>query len=263
MISVSVCGHDSHHNKPCRIEHRNGLPDYLILLIKSESWFMLQGKKVNILPNTVLLFQPDTYICYGCDVPGYNDDWIHFTLEKSDMELLDNLSLPFETPICPYDFHHLSRMVQLLSNTYHNAGQQKANILHYQMLSFLYSLSDEMQKSHHFDMTDPYYPEFTRLRTQLYNNPTGDWSQTSMCKELCLSTSYFQHLYKKFFDVSCQQDIILARIEYSKLFLTTTDMNIRDIAEFCGYDSDIHYMKQFKKNVGMTPSEFRKGRKKK
>ena len=29
MIYVNSCGHDSHHLKPCDIEHKNGVPDYL------------------------------------------------------------------------------------------------------------------------------------------------------------------------------------------------------------------------------------------
>ena len=37
MICVNSCGHNSHHRKPCDIEHKTGVPDYLILLIKQEA----------------------------------------------------------------------------------------------------------------------------------------------------------------------------------------------------------------------------------
>nr|WP_294495635.1 hypothetical protein [uncultured Mediterraneibacter sp.] len=34
--------------------------------------------------------------------------------------------------------------------------------------------------------------------------------------QICLSPSYFQNLYKKYFNVTCKTDIIHARIEYAK-----------------------------------------------
>lgn len=50
MIYVNSCGHDSHHPKPCNIEHKRGVPDYLILLIKRESWIYLDGENTRSLP---------------------------------------------------------------------------------------------------------------------------------------------------------------------------------------------------------------------
>ena len=66
MITVNTCGHDSHHPIPCNIEHKEGVPDYLILLIKRESWIMLEGKRHFLHPNALILFPPGTYIHYGC-----------------------------------------------------------------------------------------------------------------------------------------------------------------------------------------------------
>lgn len=74
---------------------------------------------------------------------------------------------------------------------------------------------------------------------------------------MCLSLSYFQHLYKQFFDSSCQQDIINARLELAKYYLKDSDMSIRSLSDFCGYENELHFMRQFKKFIGMTPTEYR------
>lgn len=74
MLYVNSCGHDSHHPRPCDIEHKNGLPDYLVLLIKKEAWVVLNGRREPIHPNALICFPPHTYIHYGCDQAGYNDD---------------------------------------------------------------------------------------------------------------------------------------------------------------------------------------------
>ena len=67
MITINSCGHDSHHPIPCNIEHREGLPDYLILLIKQEAWMILEDRVCPVRPNSLILFPPNTYIHYGCD----------------------------------------------------------------------------------------------------------------------------------------------------------------------------------------------------
>ena len=51
MITVTNCGHDSHHPKPCDIEHTDGLPDYLLLLVKTDAWFFVDGKRCFTQPN--------------------------------------------------------------------------------------------------------------------------------------------------------------------------------------------------------------------
>ena len=43
-----------------------------------------------------------------------------------------------------------------------------------------------------------------------------------------------------------------------KYYLAGSDMSIRGLADFCGYESELHFMRQFKKFVGMTPTEYRR-----
>ena len=44
------------------------------------------------------------------------------------------------------------------------------------------------------------------------------------------------------------------RIERSQDFLANTTMTVANIAEAIGYDTTEHYIRQFKKHTGMTPS---------
>ena len=76
--------------------------------------------------------------------------------------------------------------------------------------------------------------------------------------EKSIKSSHFQHLYKQFFDTTCIQDIIRARIRYAQLYLCISEMTVSSLAAFCGYDNELHFMRQFKKVTGMTPSQYRK-----
>ncbi|MNC73208.1 HTH-type transcriptional regulator GadW [compost metagenome] len=56
-------------------------------------------------------------------------------------------------------------------------------------------------------------------------------------------------------------DVIASRVEHAKYLLTTTDISVKKIAEMCGYASEIHFMRQFKQQLGLTPSQYRADKK--
>lgn len=258
MISVNTCGHDSHYPKPCNIEHKVGVPDYLILLIKKESWIFLNGRKHTIHPNAVICFPPQTYIHYGCDSIGYNDDWIHFVLDEKEQTFFSSLGLPLCQLLYPYGFHRLSEYVRLLSESFHSSSSHKEPIIDSFMHIFLYSLQESLKIPLENPLVQKHYGGFSNLRTQIYNNPANSWAIPILAGSLNLSLSYFQHLYKAFFHCSCQQDIITARLNLAKYYLTASDMNVREISDFCGYENELHFMRQFKKFVGVTPTNYRR-----
>ena len=47
-------------------------------------------------------------------------------------------------------------------------------------------------------------------------------------------------------------------MEYSKLMLTDTKMNISEIANSLGVYDSLYFSRMFKKNTGVSPSEYRK-----
>ena len=258
MIHITSCGHDSRHTKPCNIEHKNNLSDYLILLVKEKAWFYVNEKKVETRPNMVICFPPYSYIHYGCDQAGYNDDWIHMSLPKEETSLLPNdLHIPMAEPIYPYQFHRLSQYILSLSDVFRNPSPHSESIMDSYMRIFLMTLSDDIKQHVTRQYTHKYYPSFSQLRTKLYNNPAHKWTIQNMAASMLLSPSYFQHLYKDFFGCSCQQDIIQARLTLAKFYLANSEMSIQEISDFCGYECSVHFMRQFKKFVGITPTEYR------
>ncbi|MBR6419136.1 MAG: substrate-binding domain-containing protein [Oscillospiraceae bacterium] len=117
---------------------------------------------------------------------------------------------------------------------------------------------EESRASRQSEKASPYYREFVSLRERIYSNPQEDWSIDSMCRDLILSRGYFQKLYTRCFGISFTQDVINSRIELSKRLLSSTDYSIAYIADQSGYSNYVHFMHQFKKNVGITPTEYRR-----
>lgn len=260
MIRVTACGHDSHHARPCNIEHNNSLSDYLVLLVKKPAWFYVDREKIHTSPNMIIIFPPNSYIHYGCDEIGYNDDWIHFNLTGEDEELIEKLGIIMCKPLYTAGFFRLSLYTQLLSDVFHSSGEHRSNIIDDLIRGFIYDLSDELSIRYN-EPAPKYYVEFTRLRAMIYNDPAKVRNIPELAEELMLSISYFQHLYKEYFGCSCKQDTIEARLKLARFYLSTTDMTINEISDFCGYDNELHFMRQFKKFIGCTPTCFRKNQK--
>ncbi len=121
--------------------------------------------------------------------------------------------------------------------------------------------TEESRASKQNEKASPYYREFVSLRERIYSNPQEDWNIDSMCRDLILSRGYFQKLYTRCFGISFTQDVINSRIELSKRLLSSTDYSIAYIADQSGYSNYVHFMHQFKKNVGITPTEYRRRKK--
>ena len=96
-----------------------------------------------------------------------------------------------------------------------------------------------------------------KLHKELHRDPGLDWNQTSMAERMNISVSYLQKLYKKQFGIRFIDDLVQARMEKAVTLLTTTDLRIGEIAEQCGYRHATHFMRQFKAQMGVTPSEYR------
>ena len=101
-----------------------------------------------------------------------------------------------------------------------------------------------------------------RLRADIYSSPSGSRNIADMAKTLSVSPSHFQYLYTSRFGVSCYEDILCARMKNAEYYLLSTDMTVKNIAAVCGYENDVHFMRQFKRRYNMTPSQFRQKNKK-
>ena len=106
--------------------------------------------------------------------------------------------------------------------------------------------------------TDPHYAELVRLREKIYANPQEKWNVEMLCSEVNMSRSYFQLIYRETFGMTCIADVINCKMNRARDLLASTSYTISHIAQLCGYDNEEHFMRQFKKNNGVTPTVFRR-----
>ena len=72
------------------------------------------------------------------------------------------------------------------------------------------------------------------------------------------SVSYFSRAFKQHFGTSPMTYVNEVRMHYARLFLTSTEMKIQEIAGHCGFEKMEYFCYVFKKTEGCTPSQYRR-----
>ncbi len=80
---------------------------------------------------------------------------------------------------------------------------------------------------------------------------------TDVATRLCVSPKTLQIHFAAALDRSVAQEIRRVRIEKVKRELATSDLSIHEIALRAGFASNTRLAEVFKRDVGMSPSEFR------
>ncbi len=97
-----------------------------------------------------------------------------------------------------------------------------------------------------------------KLRRDIMSQPQHDWNIPDISKDLGISKSHLQRLYKELFSSSIKDEIISARMSKAMQLLRHTDFKVQEIAAHCGYNNENHFMRQFKEKVGVTALQYRK-----
>jgi two-component system response regulator YesN len=72
-----------------------------------------------------------------------------------------------------------------------------------------------------------------------------------------LNYSYFSHMFKEYTGESFSHYLTKIRISKAKELLSETSFMVYEIGERVGFQNDKHFMRSFKKVVGITPKEYR------
>ena len=75
-----------------------------------------------------------------------------------------------------------------------------------------------------------------------------------------LSTSRLRHLFKAEMDISIMQYFKLLKLQKAKELAETTFLTVKEIMRVIGVEDESHFLRDFKKSFGLTPSQCRERR---
>ena len=101
--------------------------------------------------------------------------------------------------------------------------------------------------------------ELLCVRVEMLSSPEKEWTVELLAEKSRLSPSYFQGIYKKTFGISPINDLIKARVKKAESYLLSSNKKETEIADLCGYNNVEHFIRQFRRLKGISPSDFRRG----
>lgn len=254
-MEVVKIGSNGIHDKNFKVSRPNGYPYYLFLLIKTPAVFWINGKEIIAESGSAIIYDVNSPHFYASYNRNYINDWIHF--KEGETDFFKSLGIPLNTIIQLYDDTFICEMIRLMSNEYYSMNTCKKDTMSLLLQTMFVKLSEVIANNDSKKYNNVHYAELVALRKEIYSTPQIQWNVDMMAKQMNVCSAYLQKIYKKTFGISCISDVIDCKIKYAKDILSKTNMSISEIANECGYKNDVHFMRQFKKYVGVTPSEYR------
>jgi AraC-type DNA-binding domain-containing proteins len=119
----------------------------------------------------------------------------------------------------------------------------------------------------HFDLAFYYYPDLVlkkevmernrNMMVYLQAHSTEKITLEGMAHDFNLTKSYISEFLRTF-EIGFRKLLSYIRANNSEKLLLTTDMNIMDISESCGFSDSKYYYSAFKEWYKCTPRQFRK-----
>ncbi len=259
-INIGIIGYNYNHEPDFKMDKPEGPGAYLFLLVKSNAIFYINGKRNLVKKNSYVLLQPKTPCMYQGANENYEDDWFFFNITDEEKSELLEKGLVFDTPVFLGNVEEISSLIHQISYNHFSADiyHEEIKILLTSVLFLKTAQQAKLKIIQSPDVLASKNDRLTYLRTRLFEEPALFSGIDEMADFMNLSRSGFQHLYSHTFGVSVIHDVIKGRIEKAKSLLSRTNFSITEISTKCGYKSEFHFMRQFKKETGLTPTEFRR-----
>jgi AraC family transcriptional regulator, arabinose operon regulatory protein len=255
MFKILRMGCNTTHDYNFTVNRPNGYEWYLLLLVKSPAVFMINGDLISTPADTLIIYDrnyPHEYMASGAE---YKNDWIHF---EFDSVFLNQYPIKLNTPLYISNPYFISDLIQKMANEYYSNNPYKEQTIEYLMKILFVKAKEQMETKGFHPWHSKIHEDLIKLRSEIYSNPQNNWSIPLMADKLHISCGYLQNIYKNTFDISCMSDVIESRITYAKELLIESDLPVGEVSSLCGYQNDVHFMRQFKNLTTLTPTEYRK-----
>lgn len=224
----------------------------------------VSGKGMSVITNQnhkEIPHEKGTLLFFNPGVKRYSTDhftcfFIHLDIDKETAKILTRL--PLASKVINYKaykkcFTDVIQLSQMKSVANDFRIQSKLYELFYMMIDNA-EVMERREKSN--DNTD------LQLITDAIKFIEGNYQKNLTLQNIAdsarLSPTYFHKLFKIHTGVTPRAFLLRIRLANAKMYLLTTSKSLEEIVELCGFSSLSYFDSIFKKNVGMTPSEFRK-----
>ena len=238
-----------------RTRHVEGLPPFSHSHQFNEIYFLQSGKclvyieneKYTLEDGSVLFipaFKEHTFVYYDTvdvkrTVLYISTEQLNWYFDDNFKEEIDNLFINRYIKLSRKSFSNLSSLFEKIQFEKYNID----------------NLSAPLTKAYFFEMI------IYIIRCHRYNDEIikkTDLTLPGLAKKFGLSESGLSKKIKAFTNMTFKEYLTKTRIEAAKSLLISSEKSITEIAVLCGYNSSNFFGDVFKKNMGMSPSSYKK-----
>ena len=254
-IYVFNCGYFITHKKTTFLREHNPGAYLLIYLHKGTMQVLIDNKYTSVEAGSVLIFHPyqirniiydknnenERYFIYfqGPDVQRFLEQlslWDKTVYKTGDLPQIINLFKAVIDDFKQHDFaHDINRLIQLLS-----------------ILQMVHSAVYPPKTANSIPNEISYVMEL--MKTNLKTN----YDVKFYAEQCYTSVPTFIRRFNQYVGVSPMKYLRDLKIEVAKAFLVNTNLSVTNISLNLGMDNPLYFSSFFKKNTGLSPSDYRK-----
>lgn len=258
-LIVGSCGTYRLKKHPVLPSHRpKGRVDYQLLYIATgKAHFYFQGKETVVPAGHVVLYCPgeeQKYTYYAADAPEVF--WVHFTgydvkniLKYYHFSPKRHVYYSGTLPEYKWIFQRMIQELQLCRPLYE---ELLASLLN----SLLLLMNRQAEEGS--GCVSGIESEIETAVSYFSSHYDQKISVEDYARERHISVNYFIRNFKQYMKMTPGQYILSVRMANAQHLLEQSDYNITQIASIVGYDDPLYFSRVFKKQVGISPSQYRR-----
>ncbi len=229
---------------------------YEIILYKNCSGScILNGKEYKISGNCLFMLTPEDYHKI---ITVRNDASSAINVSFSENIVNETLlsEIGFVPRVMTAPSAETIRYAELL-HEYYNGTEKYKNI----RLGYLLNLLLTKILEHGIPAKDDVgglSPGIRDAMSLVLSDLSRNYSLAEIAKISGMSAPYFSHLFHKETGKPYKKWLTTVRIEYAKRIIEEKDASVIEISYECGYNTPSQFLKMFKRETSMTPTEYRK-----
>ena len=233
----------------------DGSKEYVFLNLRCPCRVKLANSISNVPSSAIVVIAPGTpYSVFAETKITY--DWMHVVGEVPSIMQIYGLAPNEVFPVSPCAGRNITRLFEEREFYFYCTPYFWWKFCSIKLEECFMTVSRDIGHKRYANESDDLYSKLQVIRSEMSAYPERDWSAEMLSALLHVSPSRVYPLYKKVFNTTPHNDLILMRVEQAKRLLNS-DAPISQIASDCGYRNFNHFCRQFKLITQLTPSQFR------
>lgn len=261
-LVVGSCGTYHLYTRPKLPTYRpKGRVDFQLLYIASgiAHFYFDNDETDTVVPaGHMVLYrpkEPQRYVYYGNEQTEVY--WVHFT-GNSAKKILAGYGITNEMRVLPTGTSlDYARIFKQMIHELQRCQTHYPEILTLLLRQLFILIHRQLTREH--TRKNDYLDEEMSLAMQFFNdNYNTEVNIEEYASARGMSVSWFIRSFKQYTHTTPMQYIVSRRITNAQMLLETTNYNITEIGQIVGYDNPLYFSRIFRKQKGMSPSDYRK-----